>query len=1454
MSGLLISEDDVAEIDASVARRDLAGGPGFFDNAFGAAMSGFGRAAMRVPLAGDDIAAQAPIRPGLGELSVLRQADEENVSISEIAKRRYDAVDEKMAADFERYRALGPDPRTTGLAGQILNSLTDYGSQAVVGSVFGSAPGAMLTMGGLERAPARIELTEEGVAPDVATQVATEQALFVGAMGGAPAAAPGKLVTRLLSGAAINTTLGAAQRGRAEQVLRENGYGDAAERYKMLDGQSLAVDAILGAGFGWLHAPGSPRVAPEILDAALTARDAELRDTRSPLGMPLNNAADRAVAEADLRAQEQIANGDPIDVADIFDMGQPATLDDLDANAIPWEAPEEIVQQFLGWQQDPAPEAPMSLMEFVKAKGGLINKVWSEGEMKRENNAGEIASLGQYPGLINNRKGMHPDDMARAAWEAGYLREWSIDDMFAVLREETVGNKTYPEEEGQYANAEQSYSEFTKEAARLGIRKNTPEARIRELLAQSEYADRRQNARPDFAPVDPHAAARDENIAALEDALAELRDLDMGEGTFDADNWLGDVKAARRESQSRVRDYILDRAAGLDDAQIAADYDVTESGVKSQVSKVRTTIERRLAANEATLEQVAAELRVTTDVVESLLQRKRSGRAPEVSIAIQRLSRKQVDGSYLNNEQIAARLRQSGHESATANSVAAQKSQLRAKGVDIPKLSTAKGNRLSRGTAPLIPTPRDDLTQALRASFGRSTEKLLDTGRVEVLSTVEELNAVTGRKWADNLKAIYSSGLDKTFVVAENVGVDEARSIMLHEVGVHNGIERMLGTAGLARLNVAIDKLLASKHPAVIDARAKAEAFSLKPEHVAEETIAYLVENHPDLPPIRRLLAQIRQWLWRAFPDLVDLTPADIQAMAVASLRRAANEGQRSGVVDWFTSFGGGLDTREGRQAWANSSAVKKFGRPKSQALRRAGLPEPESAGYSFEHQGDRIRVYFDQRDIKVFGVSWDFGSVRDRGAVFDDPDIRSKNGLGRTPQEAFGKIIAIMERFIQDSDARGVEFSGLTDAHTRLYSRMLTALVPDGWRIWEVSGEVSRKHDFLVAREDFDPKDVFPQSRPLDKPISKADIAAKVNRAKDFGVQSYLEWFRESGGMDNAGNYIDDMRASRGGKKTRDPNTKDMFDPVKAAIADDPDMMIPDNQGKERPVEDVMMRADEEVKASRELAKGFEAAGACAARHAASMITQGELRAAELTAGFAAGAAIAGVGANASIPALQDMNDQEAAAELQARADADQQRSRQEREQFKQENPVLAMPIGRSLGNTAFHVSNLTGVPEDFINALVKKESGGNVTAKAETSSATGATQFIDATWAAELTRVGDKLGFRGDPKSEEAKALRNDPRWAMAVGAEYAKANAEDLKRALGRDPTHGEVYLAHFLGPQGAIDLIEAGERDEPNAAKLFPKAAAANQNVFHGSAKTVIARQTKGFSDQPFVVNQ
>lgn len=92
----------------------------------------------------------------------------------------------------------------------------------------------------------------------------------------------------------------------------------------------------------------------------------------------------------------------------------------------------------------------------------------------------------------------------------------------------------------------------------------------------------------------------------------------------------------------------------------------------------------------------------------------------------------------------------------------------------------------------------------------------------------------------------------------------------------------------------------------------------------------------------------------------------------------------------------------------------------------------------------------------------------------------------------------------------------------------------------------------------------------------------------------------------------------------------------------------------------------------------------------------------------------------------------------------------------------------------------------------------------KNKSSSATGAGQFIESTWLDMIRRNRpDIANGRGD---DELLALRSDRALGREMTEAYRRENTAFLQKQ-GIEPTAGNQYLAHFLGPSGAAAVINA-----------------------------------------------
>lgn len=169
--------------------------------------------------------------------------------------------------------------------------------------------------------------------------------------------------------------------------------------------------------------------------------------------------------------------------------------------------------------------------------------------------------------------------------------------------------------------------------------------------------------------------------------------------------------------------------------------------------------------------------------------------------------------------------------------------------------------------------------------------------------------------------------------------------------------------------------------------------------------------------------------------------------------------------------------------------------------------------------------------------------------------------------------------------------------------------------------------------------------------------------------------------------------------------------------------------------------------------------------------------------------------------------------------------------------------------------------VSGSFLGSLIQRESAGDPNAKAETSSATGLTQFVDATWLETLKAAGSRMGVdTAGMSDQELLAMRTNPEVSIMAAAAYAEQNKAYLQSKLGRPINDAEMYIAHFLGPQGAESLLSAmATNPNANAADIVPNAAKSNRNVFYAkktgkpkSVATVYEEIARSFGNDPSAV--
>lgn len=221
-----------------------------------------------------------------------------------------------------------------------------------------------------------------------------------------------------------------------------------------------------------------------------------------------------------------------------------------------------------------------------------------------------------------------------------------------------------------------------------------------------------------------------------------------------------------------------------------------------------------------------------------------------------------------------------------------------------PQALFARGESTSGIT---VSTLRAEISKA----FGPRAERMvgdilipLET-QAQIADVSELADVVPLIREGDRISGFYHPGTGKTYAILENLAPEGVKGLALHEIGVHLGMEGLLGKEGYAKLVRQMDTMRRAGNKAVIEAHEQAAKQAAKSSQIPEETIAYLVTNRPELPFVKRIVAQIKAFLFSKFGILGDrLTVDDIAALARASVLHAS-EGVRKGEAQFMVAWHG---------------------------------------------------------------------------------------------------------------------------------------------------------------------------------------------------------------------------------------------------------------------------------------------------------------------------------------------------------------------------------------------------------------------------------------------------------------------------------------------------------------------------------------------------------------------
>lgn len=219
---------------------------------------------------------------------------------------------------------------------------------------------------------------------------------------------------------------------------------------------------------------------------------------------------------------------------------------------------------------------------------------------------------------------------------------------------------------------------------------------------------------------------------------------------------------------------------------------------------------------------------------------------------------------------------------------------------------TGQDAQYARGAKVEVTETVDSITTAAVGAFGRSTEKLLEVGQIKIVNKADEL---PDGPHPEDVRGM--TGPDGTvYIVAENVKAAEVPGLILHEVGEHVGMEQLLGPIIYKDVLGQVAEGIARGDAKFVEAASNVPKDTPS-QHVASEQLAYLIENAPELSLVKQIIAAVRAWAYRTFQlvrDNIELTEADIRALAVSSLHAVAKRERMGLDMEFQFQYSRGAD------------------------------------------------------------------------------------------------------------------------------------------------------------------------------------------------------------------------------------------------------------------------------------------------------------------------------------------------------------------------------------------------------------------------------------------------------------------------------------------------------------------------------------------------------------------
>lgn len=215
-------------------------------------------------------------------------------------------------------------------------------------------------------------------------------------------------------------------------------------------------------------------------------------------------------------------------------------------------------------------------------------------------------------------------------------------------------------------------------------------------------------------------------------------------------------------------------------------------------------------------------------------------------------------------------------------------------------VKAARGDKLSDFDKEMN-ARRRQLHRVALNTFGEWYLELAKSGRVGFASNMQDVLPGVPE---DTMAMAMPDG---KVVISDRIDPRDFEGLFLHEVGIHAGLQGLIGASGKEAILAEVDRLAETGERFASVARQWARQMAFRPEHAREETLAYLVQFAPAAPIVTRAIASMKVWIARRFPGLIPRLgwkTADFRQLALLSIRNQAYK-----ALEMPVSFRSGLDS-----------------------------------------------------------------------------------------------------------------------------------------------------------------------------------------------------------------------------------------------------------------------------------------------------------------------------------------------------------------------------------------------------------------------------------------------------------------------------------------------------------------------------------------------------------------